>query len=144
MLKLENVKVSYASEKIINGIDLEVKDGESLALIGESGTGKTTLALSLMRLVEGNVEGKIFFDGLELLSLSEETMRGLRGNQIALMPQNANNMLNPVHVILDQVVEPVIEHRLKNRREAVFCLPTPVEWRGTTEGVTCYRFGQST
>lgn len=118
MLKLENVKVSYASEKIINGIDLEVKDGESLALIGESGTGKTTLALSLMRLVEGNVEGKIFFDGLELLSLSEETMRKLRGNRIALVPQNANNMLNPVHAILDQVAEPVIEHRLKNRREA--------------------------
>jgi len=118
MLKLENVKVSYASEKIINGIDLEVKDGESLALIGESGTGKTTLALSLMRLVEGNVEGKIFFDGLELLSLSEEAMRGLRGNQIALVPQNANNMLNPIHAILDQVAEPAIEHRLKNRREA--------------------------
>jgi len=118
MLKLENVKVSYAGEKIINGIELEVKDGESLAIIGESGTGKTTLALSLMRLVEGNVEGKIFFDGLELLSLSEEAMRELRGNQIALVPQNANNMLNPVHIILDQVAEPAIEHRLKNRHEA--------------------------
>lgn len=118
MLKLENLKVSYAWEEILNGIDLEVKDGESLAIIGESGAGKTTLALSLMRLVNGNVKGKIFFNGLELLSLSEEAMRGLRGNQIALAPQNANNTLNPVYTILDQVTEPVLEHQSKNRREA--------------------------
>jgi peptide/nickel transport system ATP-binding protein len=118
MLKLQNLRVSYTGEGILNGIDLEVKDGESLAIVGESGAGKTTLALSLMRLVNGNVKGKIFFRDLELLSLSEEAMNRLRGNQIALAPQNANNMLNPIYTVLDQVAEPVIEHQLKNRREA--------------------------
>jgi len=118
MLKLEALEVSYGEKKILNGIDLELKDGESLAIIGESGAGKTTLALSLMRLVDGSVKGKILFNGLDLLSLPEETINELRGNRIALAPQNANNMLNPVHTILNQIAEPITEHKLKNRREA--------------------------
>jgi len=118
MLKLEGLEVSYGEKKILHGIDLELKDGESLAIIGESGAGKTTLALSLMRLVDGSVKGKILFNGLDLLSLPEETINELRGNRIALAPQNANNMLNPVHTILNQIAEPITEHKLKNRREA--------------------------
>jgi peptide/nickel transport system ATP-binding protein len=118
MLKLEALEVSYGEKKILNGIDLELKDGESLAVIGESGTGKTTLALSLMRLVDGSVKGKILFNGLDLLSLPEEAITELRGNRIAWAPQNANNTLNPVHTILHQVAEPITEHKLKNRREA--------------------------
>lgn len=118
MLKLEALEVSYGEKKILNGIDLELKDGESLAVIGESGGGKTTLALSLMRLVDGSVKGKILFNGLDLLSLPEEAINELRGNRIALAPQNANNTLNPVHTILHQVAEPITEHKLKNRREA--------------------------
>jgi len=118
MLKLEALEVSYGEKKILNGIDLELQDGESLAVIGESGAGKTTLALSLMRLVDGSVKGKILFNGLDLLSLPEEAITELRGNRIAWAPQNSNNTLNPVHTILNQVAEPIIEHKLKNRREA--------------------------
>ncbi|MEA1872160.1 MAG: ABC transporter ATP-binding protein [Chloroflexota bacterium] len=118
MLNLEALQVSYGEKKILNGIDLELKDGESLAIIGESGAGKTTLALSLMRLVDGSVKGKILFNGLDLLSLPEEAITELRGNRIAWAPQNANNTLNPVHTILHQVAEPITEHKLKNRREA--------------------------
>ena len=118
MLKLEALEVSYGEKKILNGIDLELKDGESLAIIGESGAGKTTLALSLIRLVDGNAKGKILFNGLDLLSLPEEAINELRGNRIALAPQNANNTLNPVHTILNQVAEPIIEHKLKNKPEA--------------------------
>jgi len=118
MLKLEALEVSYGEKKILHGIDLELQDGESLAIIGESGAGKTTLALSLMRLVDGSVEGKILFNGLDLLSLPEEAITELRGNRIAWAPQNANNTLNPVHTILNQVAEPITEHKLKNRREA--------------------------
>lgn len=118
MLNLEALEVSYGEKKILNGIDLELKDGESLAIIGESGAGKTTLALSLMRLVDGSVKGKILFNGLDLLSLPEEAVNKLRGNRIAWAPQNANNTLNPVHTILNQVAEPITEHKVKNRREA--------------------------
>ncbi|MHC1578639.1 MAG: ABC transporter ATP-binding protein [Dehalococcoidia bacterium] len=118
MLKLEALAVSYGQKKILNGIDLELQDGESLAVIGESGAGKTTLALTLMGLVDGNVKGKISFDRLDLLSLPEQAINELRGNRIAWAPQNANNALNPVHTILDQVAEPITAHRLKDRQEA--------------------------
>lgn len=118
MLKLESLQVNYGEKKILNGIDLELQDGESLAIIGESGAGKTTLALSLMRLVDGSVKGRILFDGLDLLSLPEEAITELRGNRIAWAPQNANNTLNPVHTILHQVTEPITQHKLKDRREA--------------------------
>ena len=118
MLKLEALEVSYGEKKILNGIDLELQDGESLAVIGESGAGKTTLALSLMRLVDGNVKGKISFEGLDLLSLPEQEINELRGNRIAWAPQNANNTLNPVHTILHQVTEPITAHKLKDWQEA--------------------------
>jgi len=118
MLKLEALQVSYGEKKILNGIDLELQDGESLAIIGESGAGKTTLALSLMRLVDGSIKGKILFKGLDLLSLPEEEITELRGNRIAWAPQNANNTLNPVYTILNQVAESITEHKLKNRRDA--------------------------
>ena len=118
MLKLETLEVSYGEKKILHGIDLELQNGESLAIIGESGAGKTTLALTLMRLVDGSMRGKILFNGLHLLSLSEEAINKLRGNRIALAPQNANNTLNPVHTVLDQVAEPITEHQLKSQQEA--------------------------
>lgn len=118
MLKIKDLRVNYGREEVLSGIDLEVKPGGSLAIIGESGAGKTTLGLSIMRLVEGTVRGEIFFNGLDLLSLPEESVREIRWSQVSMVFQNANNALNPVHTVLDQVAEPMIEHRLKNRAEA--------------------------
>jgi peptide/nickel transport system ATP-binding protein len=63
LLKLVDLRVSYGRDHILNGIDLEVNSGESLAIIGESGAGKTTLGLSLMRLVEGDIRGQVYLDG---------------------------------------------------------------------------------
>lgn len=118
MLKIEGLNVSYNSERILNGIDLEIKAGETLAIIGESGAGKTTLGLSIMGLLNGNASGMIAFDGRDLLSLSKDEMRELRWNRIAMVFQNADNVLNPVYTVLDQVLEPMVEHRLKSREEA--------------------------
>ncbi|MBE9570973.1 MAG: ABC transporter ATP-binding protein, partial [Proteobacteria bacterium] len=118
MLKIEGLKVSYGRERILNGIDLEIKAGNSLAIIGESGAGKTTLGLSIMRLVNGNSSGKVVFNSTNLLSLSEDEMRKLRWNRIAMVFQNVNHALNPVLTVLDQVAEPMIEHRLRGKEEA--------------------------
>ncbi len=118
MLKLVDLRVSYGRDHILNGIDLEVNSGESLAIIGESGAGKTTLGLSLMRLVEGDVRGQIYLDGQELLSLPEATMQDIRGRRISMAFQNANNALNPVHDVLGQVVEPLLAHGISDKAEA--------------------------
>ena len=118
MLDIKGLTVSYGRETVLEDINLEIKPGESLAIIGESGTGKTTLALSIMRLVEGSVGGSICFDGQDLLQLDEEQMRQLRWRQIAIAFQNANNVLNPVYDVLPQVTEPMIQHRLADKNEA--------------------------
>lgn len=118
MLRIEDLCVRYGYDTILNEINLEVKTGENLAIVGESGTGKTTLGLSLMRLVEGIIQGAIFFYRKDLLTLSDEEMRKIRWNNIAMVFQNVDNVLNPAYTILNQVMEPMIEHRIKNEKEA--------------------------
>jgi len=132
LLEIKDLRVSYGQDVVLNGIDLELGVGETLAIVGESGTGKTTLGLSIMRLVEGTVRGTIRFNGKDLLTLSDNEMQRIRWSQIAMAFQNANNVLNPVYTVLNQIMEPMIEHGFKSRDEArdratellrYFCLP---------------------
>ena len=119
MLEIRNLRVSYGNDMVLNGLDLNLADGETLAIIGESGTGKTTLGMSIMRLAEARIQGSICFNGKDLLALSDRQMQEIRWNRIAMLFQNVNNVLNPVHCVLDQVVEPMIEHRLLNKDKAL-------------------------
>jgi peptide/nickel transport system ATP-binding protein len=118
LLEIEGLRVSYGQDVVLSGIDLEIGPGEALAIVGESGAGKTTLGLSIMRLVEGIVRGTIRFNGRDLLTLSDNEMQQIRWNQIAMAFQNANNVLNPVYTVLNQIMEPMVEHGLKSRGEA--------------------------
>jgi len=118
LLKLVDLRVNYGQDQVLNVNYLEVAAGESLAIIGESGAGKTTLGLSVMRLVEGQVRGQIYLDGQELLSLPEASMRDIRGRRISMAFQNANNALNPVHSVLSQVMESPLAHGLGGKSEA--------------------------
>ena len=118
MLEIKNLGVSYGQDVVLNGIDLELGSGETLAIVGESGAGKTTLGLSIMRLVEGTVRGTIRFNGKDLLALSDNEMQQVRWSQIAMAFQNANNVLNPVYTVLNQIMEPMVEHGLKSKKEA--------------------------
>jgi peptide/nickel transport system ATP-binding protein len=118
LLEIKNLKVSYGQDVVLNEIDLKLARGETLAIVGESGTGKTTLGLSIMRLVEGTVHGIVQFNGQDLLALPQDEMRRIRWNRIAMVFQNVNNVLNPVLSVLDQVAEPMIEHSLLDKKEA--------------------------
>jgi len=104
---------------VLNGVDLDLAEGEALAIIGESGTGKTTLGMSIMRLAEARVQGSIRFNGQDLLSLSDMEMQGIRWARIAMVFQNVNNVLDPVYTVLNQVAEPMIEHKLRSKEEAL-------------------------
>jgi len=118
VLELRNLTAAYGQDQVLSGIDLALKAGDAVALIGESGTGKTTLGHAIMGLCEGVVQGSILFRGEDLLSLDKETMRKIRWNKIGLVFQNVNNVLNPVYRVIDQVIEPMVEHGLKSRSEA--------------------------
>ena len=107
--------------KAVEGVDLTLEPGETLALVGESGCGKSITAASIMRLVPppGRIaSGEILFKGVDLLKLSEEKMRGIRGNQIAMVFQDPMTSLNPVFTVGNQVAEGLRIHRGLSREEA--------------------------
>ena len=110
MLQIENYKVSYGTEEILHGLSLAIKHGETLAVIGESGAGKTTLGLSLLRLAGDTVTGTAYWQGRDLLSLTKAELRDLRGRKIALVHQNGGEVLHPLYTAVDQVAEAVMVH----------------------------------
>jgi peptide/nickel transport system ATP-binding protein len=118
LLQVKDLHVNYGQEIILNGIDLSLDKGQSIAIIGESGTGKTTLALSIIGLAEANVSGQILLDDTNLLKLTEADMQQIRWKKVAIAFQNANNVLNPVLSVIEQVMEPVIAHGTRGAKEA--------------------------
>ncbi len=109
MLEIKDLKVAYDGMGVLNGVDLSLAKGESLAVIGESGAGKTTLGLSIMGLLDG-CSGKIFLDGRNILSLNEEEHRKIRGKDMAMVFQNVEDALDPVYKISNQIEEAILVH----------------------------------
>ncbi len=93
----------------LNGVDLSVEAGTTLGLVGETGAGKTTTALSVMRLLPDKVgivkKGEIFLEGRSLMRLTEADMRLLRGNDVSMIFQDPMTSLNPIHTVGDQIAE---------------------------------------
>ncbi|MCL5057696.1 MAG: ABC transporter ATP-binding protein [Actinobacteria bacterium] len=110
MLVISGLTVSYNGLPVLNDINLTLKKGESLSIIGESGAGKTTLGLSIMGLVEGSCSGEILFNGINIPGLQEEELRRLRGREMAMVFQNMGDALHPLYTVLDQVVEAISVH----------------------------------
>ena len=116
-LKVEDLKVYYWTArgpiKAVDGIDLEVRKGERFGIVGESGCGKSTTAMSLLRLIKppGSIEnGRIVLDGADILALDDEEMRSVRWSRISLIPQGSMNSLNPVIKIGSQIADAVVAH----------------------------------
>ena len=118
MLEIKGLKTQFYTEdgviKAVDGVDLYVKRGETLGIVGESGCGKSVTSLSVMRLVSapGKItEGKIIFDGADLLKLPEKEMTKIRGNRISMIFQQPTTCLNPVFKIGDQISEVLNIHQ---------------------------------
>ncbi|MFM0033643.1 ABC transporter ATP-binding protein [Paraburkholderia strydomiana] len=112
LLEVRDLRVSFGAHEAVRGLNFDVAQGETLALVGESGCGKSATALSLMRLVPvpGRVSGSLRFDGRELLDLSERDMRAVRGRQMSMIFQEPMTSLNPVLSIGAQIVETLRQH----------------------------------
>ncbi|GLU29109.1 ABC transporter ATP-binding protein [Brucella sp. NBRC 12950] len=105
----------------VDGVDLTVERGEILCLVGESGSGKSVTGFSIVQLIDAPgeiVEGKIFFDGADLCAASDEELRSLRGDRIAMIFQDPLSTLNPVLTIGEQMLEAIFEHRNSSRDDA--------------------------
>jgi peptide/nickel transport system ATP-binding protein len=126
-LNIQNLKVSFHTPKgkltAVNGISFNLNQGETLALVGESGCGKTVTALSILRLLpEPPAEissGKILFSGHNLLSLNAKALKDLRGRSISMIFQVPMTSLNPVLTIGEQMAEILLRHTTMNRQEAL-------------------------
>jgi ABC-type dipeptide/oligopeptide/nickel transport system ATPase component len=123
VLEINELQVHYPTPrgplKAVDGVSLTLGRGERLGLIGESGSGKSTIALALLRLLKPPariVGGRIALDGVDLLSLDEETMRQLRLAQIALVTQGAMNSLNPVVRVRPQMIDAMHAHGVRMSR----------------------------
>ncbi|MBA4421551.1 MAG: peptide ABC transporter ATP-binding protein [Syntrophus sp. (in: bacteria)] len=126
-LEVRGLRTHFETERgivrAVDGVDISVETGMTLGVVGESGCGKTVLALSLLRLVPfppGRiVGGSVLLAGRELLSLSEEEMRRVRGREISMIFQEPMTSLNPVFRIGEQIAEVIRLHQGVARREAL-------------------------
>jgi peptide/nickel transport system ATP-binding protein len=127
MLGVSNLVMYYRTlrgeVRAVDDVSFSLQKGETIAIIGESGCGKSSLAKSIVRLLPRNVStyrGKIILDGVNLMELDEETFnREVRWTKITYVPQAALNSLNPVIKIGDQMIEPLLLRRKMDKREAL-------------------------
>lgn len=121
LLRIENLGLSIAGIPVLDALDLSIEKGEILGLIGESGSGKSLTALSVMGLLPPGASrtGKIVLDGMELTAMDERAMCAVRGREIGMIFQEPMTALNPLHTIGDQVAETIRQHRALPRRKAL-------------------------
>ncbi|MCP3387889.1 ABC transporter ATP-binding protein [Bradyrhizobium sp. CCGB12] len=107
LLGVDDLSVAYGSHQVVTNVGFELERGKSLALIGESGSGKSTIARALLRLLPSgsHATGRVAFDGQEILRMPERGFRPLRGRAIGFVPQDPGNSLNPVRTIGAQAHE---------------------------------------
>jgi len=127
LLQVEDLKTYFFTEDgtvpAVDGVDFHVFRGETLGMVGESGCGKSVSSLSVMRLIPWPpgriVEGRILFEGEDLLAKSESEMRKIRGNDISMIFQEPMTSLNPVYTVGDQISEAITLHQGLAPREAM-------------------------
>ena len=125
LLSVNNLKTFFnvgsdQVAKAVNGVSFELPVGKTLALVGESGCGKTQTAFSIIRLIAENgfhPSGEIIFDGKNISTLSSEEIRSLRGNDISMIFQEPMSSLNPLYRIGNQLAEPMVQHRKVQKGE---------------------------
>ena len=121
LLEVQNLSVTFGAgmKPVVQDVSFSIAPGEKFALVGESGSGKTVTALSLLRLnQDAEYSGKILFDGKDLLQQSEPVMRGVRGNDIAMVFQEPMTALNPLFAIGNQIAEVLMLHQGLSARAA--------------------------
>ena len=128
LLEVKDLKTYFAVDggkwaKAVDGVSFDIKEGQTLCIVGESGCGKSMTALSIMDLIQKPpgkyFGGQILFDGKDLLSLNEDEMCNIRGNQISMIFQEPMTALNPVKKIGIQIAEVLMLHRHLPRKEAM-------------------------
>ena len=142
LLEIRNLRVHYITGRetvrAVNGVSLSLDKGESLGLVGETGAGKTTTALSILRLVPdppGKIlEGEVLFDGDDLLKASQHELRQVRGKRISMIFQDPMTALNPVMTVGEQITEVIHLHQKISNADALVKAQQMMEMVGIEKG----------
>lgn len=127
LLEVKNLKVSYKTYagvvQSVRGVDFHLNQGETLAIVGESGCGKTVTSKAIMRLIQtppGIIDenSQVLFEGVDILKLDEKEMRKIRGSEISMIFQDPMTSLNPTMTVGNQIAESIIIHRGLSKKEA--------------------------
>lgn len=123
LLEIKGLKTYFYSDEgvvpAVDGVDIVIHEGETVGIVGESGCGKSVTSLTAMRLTPGKVvDGSIEFNGKDLLALSDNEIRAIRGNEMAMIFQEPMTSLNPVFTIGNQIGEAVQTHMKYNKQQA--------------------------
>lgn len=126
ILEIKDLVVHYITEEgtveAVNGLNFGIDYGETMGLVGETGAGKTTTALSMLRLVPNPpgkiISGEIYFEGENILTKTEEEIRQIRGNKISMIFQDPMTSLNPVMSVGDQIAEGIQIHQKLNEKDS--------------------------
>lgn len=127
LLEIKDLSVEYSTDngivRAVNNFNIVLNKGETLGIVGETGAGKTTTALGILRLVPdppGKISsGEIFFEGKDLLKMKDTELREIRGNKISMIFQDPMTSLNPVMTIGEQIAEGIEIHQKLNKNEAL-------------------------
>ncbi|WP_262047822.1 ABC transporter ATP-binding protein [Bradyrhizobium sp. Bra78] len=126
LIEIEDLRIRFHGDDgrvthAVDSVDLSVANGATLGLVGESGCGKSVTSLAIMGLLpkqNAEISGAIRFDGFDLLKTSDQTLRDLRGNRLAMIFQEPMTSLNPSFTIGDQIIETILRHRGGSRKSA--------------------------
>src|SRR5262245_11954663 len=125
LLEVRNLKVSFRTEdglvRAVDGVSFSVSEGETLGIVGESGSGESVTMMSVMRLIidpNAKFEGEVIYKGRDLMSLSQVELRGIRGSQIAMIFQDPMTSLNPVYRVGWQIEEQIRAHNQISKQAA--------------------------
>ncbi|MFH0703069.1 MAG: ABC transporter ATP-binding protein [bacterium] len=125
ILEIKNLNIGFKLDeqfvKAVHGVCLELEKGKTLGIVGESGCGKSLTATSIMKLLPSNAvikSGEIIFNGKNILKYSPKEIQNIRGNKIALIPQDPMTSLNPLYTIGDQISEVIELHQGLSKKEA--------------------------
>ncbi|MBR2605744.1 MAG: ABC transporter ATP-binding protein [Clostridia bacterium] len=138
LLEIKDLRIEFVSDGevtyAVNGIDLEIEEGKTLGLVGETGAGKTTTALSVLGMVPkpaGKIRsGEVLLNGSDVLKLSERHLEDIRGNQVAMIFQDPMTALNPVMTVGKQIAEAIIVHEHISPKDAMDRAKTMLETVG--------------
>ena len=152
LLTIDHLQVTFQTPsgrvRAVEGATLELKEAETMALVGETGCGKSTIAHSVLGLLPENADvgGKILYKNENLLLLNEKAMARLRGKDISLVMQNPALALNPVFSIGHQMTEPLIVHKKLKKQNAILMAKNLLEklhFKGPSNAIRAYPFEMS-